>query len=394
MSSFKKIIGRKTITLLYYIFRVFPIKRKKIFVQNFFGRGYGDSPKYIIKYLLDNYSGYDVVWSVKGEYEFPKGIRTVNNAGCLGVIKNIYEQTTAKVWIDNSRKHVFERKRCGQFYIQTWHGDIGVKKCEGDAIDKLPAKEVAWSKHDSKMADLFVCGNEWMRKRYREAYWYDGEIALCGLPRRDVLYWNDIYFVAEIKKSLGIEEKSKVLLYVPTFRREDVFDHHLGGYATEFDWEEALIAHEQKFGGKWVGLMRLHPNAAKYKNDLRLPNNVIDVTDYPDINEIFLVSDSCISDYSSALFEFAITKKPGFIYAMDKEKYENERGCYFTNEELPFTIASNKDELSSNIKMFDKNEYLKKHQQFYVNTIQMHPEGHASEYLAKRIVEVCEGSTL
>ena len=68
MSSLKSIIGRRVVTLLYYAFRIFPVKKKKIFVKNFFGKGYGDSPKYIIDYLLKNYSGFDIVWSVSDDY--------------------------------------------------------------------------------------------------------------------------------------------------------------------------------------------------------------------------------------------------------------------------------------------------------------------------------------
>jgi CDP-glycerol glycerophosphotransferase len=78
MSSLKNKIGRNAVILLYHAFRIFPIKQKKIFVSNFFGKGYGDSPKYIVDYLRKHYLGYDIVWVVKDNYEFPNGIRTVN----------------------------------------------------------------------------------------------------------------------------------------------------------------------------------------------------------------------------------------------------------------------------------------------------------------------------
>lgn len=391
MSSIKNIIGRNIVTVLYYVFRLFPIKKNKIFVKNFFGRGYGDSPKYIISYLLDNYKGYDVVWCINNNYyTFPQGIRIVNCIGILGFIKTIYEQTTAKVWIDNCRKYRFERKRKGQYYIQTWHGDIGVKKAQGDTIKTMLPKEIEHAKYDSKMADLFVCGNEWMCDRYREAYWYDGEIATCGLPRRDILYSFSDEGVKNIKQQLNIPLNARLLLYVPTFRNEDIFNNKLGSYVSSFNWNLVLNALHERFGGEWYGLMRLHPNAGRYCRDLDLSERVINVTHYPDVDELYCISDVCISDYSSSLFEFGVTKKPGFIFAPDKNNYEDERGYYFREEQLPFTVATDIKVLINDILSFDEKRYIRRHENFYIFTIHMYPEGHASEYLAKRIVDVCK----
>lgn len=392
MTSFKNYIGRNLVISLYYLFRIFPIKGNKIYVKNFYGNGYGDSPKYIVSSILSNYPDYDIVWCVKGDKKLPKGIRSVDVSSYFGLVKSIFEQTTARVWIDNCRKYPFERKRKGQFYIQTWHGDMGLKKCEADAIDKIPLKEVLWSQHDSQMADLFICGTEWMRKRYREAYWYDGEIEVCGLPRRDILYTKDDFQIKNIKSSIGVDEKKNILLYVPTFRNEDISGNHLGGYVSQFNWESTLQAMEDRFGGKWVGLIRLHPNAAKYKSDLCLPDNVIDVTSYPDIMELLLVSDCCISDYSSCLFDFAVTKKRGFIFAPDIKEYESERGYYFTANDIPFPIATTMSELKEKIVRFDDAQYEKSHDIFYNEIVKISHdgEGHAAAYMANLINTMCQ----
>lgn len=389
MSSLKSIIGRSIVTSLYYVFRVFPINKRKVFVKNFDGQGYGDSPKYIVDYLLKNYTGYDVVWCIKDDYEFPTGIRVVKNNNYLEMLKCIYEQVTAKVWIDNARKLSFERKRKNQYYIQTWHGDIGIKKAQGDAIENMPIKEIEAAKQDSQMADLFVCGNEWMYQRYREAYWYYGEVAKCGLPRRDILYNMSEEGKRNIRKQLKITENIKLLLYVPTFRNENIFKDRFGSYASSFDWNLVLKSMQERFGGEWYGLIRLHPNAAKYSDKLTLPRNVINVTSFPDVDELYCISDCCISDYSSSLFEFAVTKKPGFIYAPDMKDYAEERGYYFTQDKLPFTIATDLEGLIEDVKNFKEHDYIERHRCFYQDTIGMYPEGHASEFLAKRIYEVC-----
>jgi CDP-ribitol ribitolphosphotransferase len=55
----------------------------------------------------------------------------------------------------------------------------------------------------------------------------------------------------------------------------------------------------------------------------------IDVSDHPDINELMLVSDILITDYSSAIYEFALLRRPMVFFAPDYEAYERERGFYF-----------------------------------------------------------------
>lgn len=392
MSSLKSRIGSHIVLTLFYLFRLFPVKNRKVYVNNFYGRGYGDSPKYMIDCLLKESKDYDIVWSVKGNREFPKGVRAVNTDTVVGFIKSIYEEATAKIWIDNSRKYRFERKRKGQYYIQTWHGDIFIKKIQGDIEEKMSKVEIEHAKNDSKMIDLFISGNKWFQDKCKQRFFYQGEIAACGLPRRDIFYSDNLLLREQIRKRLGIPKDVKVLLYVPTFRNEEIKYRHLGEHASHFDWSLIFSSLQERFGGKWNGLIRLHPNVAKYSNDLVLPYGVINVTNYDDISELMYISDVCISDYSSALFDFSITRKPGFIFAPDKDKYEDERGYLFSEDVLPFTVAKDINELEKNIRSFDVELFLDKCSQFYTDILHVYEDGHASEFLVKRIVKICENS--
>lgn len=374
-----------------YLFRLFPIKKNKVYVSNYMGKGYGDNAKYIVEALLKKQNHYDIVWVVKQNYVFPSGVRSVNKNSLFGWLRSIYDQTTAKVWIDNCRKETFIRKRKGQFYIQTWHGDIGLKKCEGDAMDTLPAGMRNLGIHDSQMADLFITGNKWMEKVYRRAYWYDGEIMMCGYPRRDLLYSEDETFNQAIRNKLNLSSDVHLVLYVPTFRINEMRDGVLGDYVTKFKWKEVLGAFEQRFGGKWMGLVRLHPNVSHLAKELSLPDDVINATDYPDINELLLISDCCISDYSSSLFEFGVTKKPGFFYAPDLDDYNKERGVYFRLEEIPFPTSSTINELIKSVLTFSDDDYLNNQTSFYDGVLQMCEDGHASDAIASRIESICFG---
>lgn len=300
-------------------FRLVPIKNNKILICNNYGKGYGDNPKYICNELIKKSRKFDIVWALTDiTDEMPEGIRKVKYKSFLF----FYEMATAKVWIDNYRKYQYMKKRKGQFYIQTWHGDVGLKKSEGDAEQSLSETYIRDAKNDSMMIDVFVSGNTFMTRCIRRAFWYSGKVAEIGSPRRDVLYSASKSDVARIKKILNLDLTHKLFLYAPTFRHgEDRGSLEV----CRLDWKQTKVALERRFGGIWTGMVRLHPNLAAYYDDLRIPDDVVNVNNYPDMQELLLIADCCISDYSSSLFEFAVTGKIGFIYAEDISAYIKER---------------------------------------------------------------------
>ncbi len=376
-------IKHRSYTLIYRSFSLFPIKKNKVFIVNFHGKGYGDNAKYIAKVLCESGEDYEIFWSLKDLGEaLPDGIKKVRYRSLAA----IYHEVTARIWIDNCRKLLWVRKRRGQYYIQCWHGDIAFKKIEKDAENSLPASYIEDAKNDSRMADLFISGNEWFSNKIHDAFWYDGEIAKCGYPRRDILYSTDMSLKAEIKRRIGIDSDKKLLLYAPTFRKEQS-SPDLSVY--QLDWEKVLCAMAKRFGGEWIGAIRLHPNIASFSDKLGLPRSVADVTSYPDMQELLFAADACISDYSSSVLDFAVTEKPGFVFATDYEEYKKDRDCYFTFEELPFPIARSNCELVERILSFDRELYLEEHSRFYRDRIKKYPEGQASERIAELIREKC-----
>ena len=118
----------------------------------------------------------------------------------------------------------------------------------------------------------------------------------------------------------------------------------------------------ERFAGDWVLMIRHHPRIAKEQISL-IPHdneNIIDVTYYSDIQELLISADVVMSDYSSCIFDFMLTKRPAFIYATDIKKYNSERGFYYPLEATPFPIATNNKQLVQNIKNFDFKEYKQK----------------------------------
>ena len=306
-----------SIICLFYLLRALPIKKNKIIITSYLGKGYGDNGKYIVEELLRRDKNYDIVWLAKDtSEEFPEGVRVVYYRS----LRSIYELGTGKIWIDNRRKPLFVRKRKNQFYIMTWHGYMGIKKLEKDVQDKLEARYVKSAIRDSKMINAFISGSRWETNCIRNAFWYDGTILEVGYPRSDILFDRSDEVTKKVKQHFNIEEDTKIVMYAPTFRYTKDAES-LSVY--NLDWKRLINELEHKFGGKWKGMIRLHPNVSMFADKLNLPDNVLNVTNYSDMQELIKCCDCMISDYSSTIMDAGIAGKLGFIYASDYDDFHN-----------------------------------------------------------------------
>ncbi len=338
-------------------FKYFPISGKKIVFSNYVGMGYGCNPKYIAELLLKKHPDIKIIWLVNEKdrkFKFPPQIKKVKNLS----IRAFYEMNTAKIWIDNFHKvgYIKEglKKRKGQYYIQTWHGSLGIKKIEADVHALTNTK--SWENtavENAKMQDYLLSNSSFEDRVYRSAFWGYGEILRTGHARNDIFFKDNKDLRIKILDELKLSSDTKFALYVPTFRQ---------GYSTKIynvDYERLKKSLEERFGGEWVIFVRLHRNI-KTGPDLRNFGFVYNLSAYDDVQELLASADCAITDYSSCIFDFVLTRKPGFIYAPDIEKYNQERGFYYSLYDTPFPVARDNDELVFNIKTFDNNLYLSK----------------------------------
>ncbi|MBR3225055.1 MAG: CDP-glycerol glycerophosphotransferase family protein [Atopobiaceae bacterium] len=321
------------------------------------GRGYLCNPKYIAEALNRIYPGeFDIVLLVnKPIDDLPSYIRQVRR----GSSKAQRELASARVWIYNFRndkKHV--PKREDQFYFQTWHACLGPKRCEGDAVESLSAEYVRAAKYDGSITDLMFANNASEAAKYQRAFWYKGPILRCGIPRNRPLLIPNHNVRDRVRTDLGLEDNRRLCLYAPTFRNGCSFEPY------RFDYERVLNALEAKFGEPFAFAYRLHPNLASLQRPDFL-TGLIDATDYLDQQELLAVTDVLISDYSSILEDFSLTRRPAFVYASDFDDYANDRGLYYPLNERPFPIASTKDELVDKILAFDEDAFLKSVDAFF-----------------------------
>lgn len=382
MGSIDK-IKRMIYKVLLAFFHCWPIQTNKIlFWANGF-HGYGDSPKCISDYLQDiAHEKYKKVWvfeyGVPIPEEFPDNVRVVHYLS----IDYLREISTAKVIICNTRTGPFYyfHKRPGQIYIQTWHSSLRLKMIEGDATS-LPQSYVQSAKEDSEKIDLLISGSRFSTATFRRAFWYQGEILESGTPRCDIFFGKYNIVKEKVYRYYGLQPQEKLVLYAPTFRANKIAQTH----GIDLKRVSEILAEQD--GRKWNVACRYHPNL----KDDPVPNGVISMTSYPDMQELIAAADLLITDFSSCMFDMAICRRPCILYVPDLQEYtKKERKLYFDIEDLPFPIAQTMPELVQRISDFDVERY-KKSVDKLLNEVGSYEDGHATERVVDYIERKCGG---
>lgn len=390
---FKRYLVKAGLWAIFIACRFLPLQ-DKIVGSNFSGKRYGDNTKEIFEELMQIAPKQMIyVWQGSRDYsyELPTNVKRVDREN---IFQLAYEYATAKVWIDTHVLLPDIRKRKGQLYIETWHGGLGIKKIYMDSEEQSQYKNMQASiLHMNKLADLYISNSEHLSNVYRCALGYKGPIWKIGYPKNDRIIQNDHdKYAAKIRKVYGIPDTQRILIYAPSFR--DCFEHGIINtkpYGIDYSaLREALF---ERTGDQWVILLRWHPVMQLAMKSFAAENaeSVVDVTEYPDIEDLILSADACISDYSSCIFDAALRNIPCFTFATDFEEYKSERGVYYDMEELPFPYARNNDELMENIRSFDQEAYLKRWEAFKVRT-GLYETGHAGKDIAALINEYIRGN--
>ena len=375
----KRIWSARIQSIPFYLCRIFPIKRKKIVFCCIEGTtGYTCNPKYIAEELIRRNEGYELVWLVDDTTkEFPKEIHVARNT----LWTRAYHLSTARFWIDNSRKQLEARKRKGQTYIQTWHGMLGFKPNCLERGASFPRLAYLVSKHDSDMIDYILSNSECFDKRMPAAMMYRGPMLRTGSPRCDILVNGAVEARKRVRQDYGLAEDANILMYAPTFRGGSQGTVRTIAASEGYpDYTRLIRALEKRFGGKWYIFLRLHPQLVVRGLDQNKSNeSVIDVSRVDDLYELLAGCDAFLTDYSSAAFDAAVMRIPVFLYADDYAEYERERGKLLWDlRKLPFPLAENDEELDENIRKFEEKTYQKSLEQLFRET-EMTEDGKAAE---------------
>ena len=381
-------LGGAFFIALFYLLRVFPIKKNKVIATAFGGIRYGDNQKPMLEALHEMCPETDIVWVKKHgyEYELPEWMRCVYP----WTIRWLYDYVTAKIWINNCMNPAYFRKRKGQLYIETWHGGLGIKKVFGDVQTRKTQRYKKQLERAAKLADVFISNSDHLSAIYRNTLCYNGPIWKCGYPMNDILFTENPQITEKVKKALNIPATSKILLYAPTHRDKFVTDDRVDDSVFFNNFTALQHSLSQKFCGEWTILLRWHQSQMKMLSETKIPSVVVNATSYPDMQDLLMATDVMMSDYSSCIFDAAMRRIPCFIYASDYDEYKEYRGVYYEMEELPFPYAKNNDELEQNVKDFDMEDYLKKWDAF-TERMGLNETGHATKDIAEKMADYLSG---
>ena len=372
-------------SICFYICRLFPIDKKLISVCTFEGKGgFGCNPKYIVQELHRRDPSLKFVWFVNDmAKEFPPYIRKVPNT----LWSRAFWLSRSKVWIDNYRKPYGTRKRRGQFYVNTWHGELGFKTIglwRGKAFSQI-ARFV--SENDSRMIDIVPIESIWGRNVYPKGLLYKGSFLMSGSPRCDIIFGDRSQVRTAFRERHGLAPDSKVVMFAPTYRETSRNGRRsVMSKLWSLDFGRLLRNLSAKFGGEWKLCMRLHPQLAA---DMDFSTTVagikiLDVSRDDDMYEDLAAMDAFVTDFSSAAFDASLCRIPVFIYADDLDSYKDDRGelewelsSSHTEEVwnkadvtpgfrtvLPYSVAQDNDGLEQAIAGFDTSLYEEKLQRF------------------------------
>lgn len=374
LKKVKKLV-QYTISLTFYLL---PIKKNKITFSNFAGKGYGCNPKYLAEEFLKD-KKYELVWFVSNtnDTSIPAGIKKVK----YGSLKHYYHLITAKLWIDNIRnnpKPIFKRKK--QIYIQSWHGGLVLKGIEKDAESNLSQKYIKTAKRDSSLANYMLSNCKKRTELIKRAFWYDGEILEYGVPRDDVMFKPNEKEISNLKQKYNLEGK-KIVVYAPSFRTDRSFYNKL-----TFNPNKLIDTLNKKFNNGFVFCVRLHPNDTSITS-LKGFENVINLTKEADSQLVLSAADIVISDYSSMLLDFTLTKKPAFVFAPDYDEYiQKERNLYIDLAKTGIPFSKTFDDLILSIETFDQKKYIKNLEKLF-EFYEIYENGDSSKLIIKHLID-------
>ncbi len=321
----RSIGGRTWMRLCHGICGVQP---KKVFFSSFKGKHYSDSPRFISEALHELRPDVQIVWQLANGQDAPSYVRTVR-PHTLAALREI---ATAGCIVDNFNRPIYMLKFSDQRYVQTWHGDRGFKKVLCDLPNPIDYP-------DGRQMDLAVAGSDFAVGVYRSAFRYEGEALVCGMPRNDILVNAAAKDILDARARIHLRSETNVLTYAPTFRDATAGRVQPAG----FDLEKALAALRDATGQDWIALTRAHDMNRAFSEQ---GQDIIDVTDYPEMSDILLATNLLITDYSSSAGDFALLHRPVILYQPDLADFmQDEREMYFDIRRSPYLRAESQDAL-------------------------------------------------
>lgn len=354
-----------------------PIQKGRWLFTSFQGR-YSDSPKALSEKLHEIQPSAEIVWLVKKEYlpllpDYVTGVDIQSpaakkyRASAQIVMDNIYAERGYTVHGNSFSVKVkskilqFFYKRKKQKIYTTWHG-TPLKRMGRDQIGNNVTNFIC-----GKMTGIF--GNRFTADVLQRMTFDKMQTRLLGTPRNDILF--SARDVKALKERLGLPADKKIILFAPTFRSDgkDVQGKNIQrsglNQLQEMNVDRLLNGLKDKFGGDWALVCRFHYHVDAMVDWKQIhekyQGKIINGNAHDDMSEYLACTDVLMTDASSAMFDFSLTKRPCFLYFPDLEYYENkERGFYMPISSLPYPLATDFAGVLQQIHEYDEQKYIEK----------------------------------
>ncbi|MGR3776119.1 CDP-glycerol glycerophosphotransferase family protein [Bacillus paramycoides] len=347
------------VAILHSMMKVFPIKKKVTFIMS-----YGENLFFIYEEMQRQGINCEVVFLYKStcKYEVDNysNVKSYKfeTRNIFHTIKSVYHLSTSQyVIVDNYFGSLAKIKfKKGVECIQIWHAAGAFKKFGLLA----PSFKKRSLRAQNRFMDVYknfhkiVVGSEALADIYKKAFALsDNNILKTGIPRTDLFF--DEQRQQKVKDNIFIVnpklKDKKVILYAPTFRDKELVD---------FDLHLNIDEMYRQLKGEYILIIKLHPairNICNYEE--KYAGFLYDYSLYPNINDLFLVTDILVTDYSSIPFEFCLLNKPMIFFAYDLKKYMKKRGTIgdyvsdvpgpvvYTTEEVVQVITDGKFKIDS-----------------------------------------------
>jgi CDP-glycerol glycerophosphotransferase len=291
-----------------------------VYFESFFGRNATCNPRAMDREIARRRPELPRYWSVDDmSIIVPEGATPL----VIGTEEWWKIRETARWIVTNEWLRTRYVKKAFQTVLQTWHGSM-YKKIGLDR-SKKGRTHLQRARLERSSWDMFLSQNSDTTPIIRRAYDFPAGVIESGYPRNDELRDPDPGRVAAIRDLLDIAPGNTVVMYAPTWREIGQEDVEL------LD----VVELSDRLGPGFTFLQRGHVRTLDLAAVVR-HDNVIDVSTHPQINDLYLAADLLITDYSSMMFDYSVTRRPMIFYTPDLDEYTDPkvRGVYFDLEEV------------------------------------------------------------
>lgn len=325
-----------------------PIKKGRIVFDSYLGSQYSCNPKALYEYLLNkDADSFEFIWAFSEPEKYDFLSKNKNTKICkYRSLKHKFYSFSAQMIVFNFHRTNEMPSRNGQIRLQTWHGG-GCYKKTGKGIGYNSAIH-NWVLERQSKYDIthYVSSSQFFTDEVIHfQYGFYGNVLNIGMPRNDILFSSNEEVRSYVRSELNIPNGTFAVLYAPTYRDN-------GAPLAPLDIAELSDSIKKRFGRDTVVLIRAHRFSRNYDFE-----NAVDVSDYPDMQELLIACDMLISDYSSSIWDFSFTEKPCFLYTPDLENYEKIRGFDRDIHSWGFPVCKDNEELQNSILSFDENQF-------------------------------------